>query len=185
MNQNLIATLKLYQLYRILPKKNICAYLILFLLEDCLNMNKLIILIILLQLVKADLIEDIKRHEGYRQYTYLDSGHYSIGYGTNLKNGITKEEAEILLIYRLSIVKASLNQHKWFIQLDEVRQQVLLNMGYQLGIKGLFSFKHMMWRIKKGYYKSAANAMIESKWYKQSGDRAKELVYMMKNGYKK
>jgi hypothetical protein len=40
----------------------------------------------------------------------------------------------------------------------------------------------MIWRIKKGYYKSAANAMIESKWYKQSGDRAKELVYIMKNG---
>jgi lysozyme len=145
-------------------------------------MNKLVLLAILFQLMKADLIKDIKRHEGFRQHIYLDNGHYSIGYGTSLKNGITKEEAELLLIYRLAVVKASLNQYSWFRELDETRQKVLLNMGYQLGVKGLLSFKHMIWRIKKGYYKSAANAMIESKWYKQSGDRAKELVYIMKNG---
>lgn len=46
--------------------------------------------------------ELIKLHEGLRLKPYkCPAGKLTIGYGLNLDGGITKEEAEILLSYRI------------------------------------------------------------------------------------
>ena len=125
-------------------------------------------------------IKQVKHHEGYRPSVYIDANnHMSIGYGTNLTY-LTEEEATLLLVHRLSIGLAQLNQHKWFTRLSQVRKQVILNMRYQLGMNNLLQFKRMIKALNKGYYQTAAKEMKQSKWYKQSGVRAKELVYAMK-----
>lgn len=126
-------------------------------------------------------IQQIKHHEGFRSSPYKDNGHLSVGYGTNLSH-ITRAEAHLLLVHRLSIRLEQLKQYSWFRKLSPNRQNVVLNMSYQLGMTGLLKFKHMIWRLKHGYWKAAANAMVNSRWYRQSGHRSKSLVKQMIKG---
>ena len=67
-------------------------------------------------------------------------------------------------------------------KLDEVRQSVLLNMCFNLGIKGLLEFKNTLSFIGAGDWERAANNMLASKWAKQVGMRAIELSEMMRKG---
>jgi len=148
-------------------------------------MKQLLILLLAINLYAIDFdstVEQIKQHEGFRSSPYKDSGHLSVGYGTNLSH-ITKAEAQLLLIHRLSMRLAQLRSHTWFNNLNPTRQGVILNMSYQLGYAGILQFKHMIWRLEHGYYKAAANAMVDSKWYRQSGSRSRLLVKQMKRGY--
>ena len=66
--------------------------------------------------------------------------------------------------------------------LDEVRQSVLLNMCFNLGIKGLLEFKNTLAFIDAGDWERAANGMLASKWAKQVGKRAIELSELMRKG---
>lgn len=124
----------------------------------------------------ADLIA---KHEGYRSYPYIDANHYSIGYGINLRNGLTRAEALLLLIHRLSVYESKLKQFTWYNHLSPVRKSVILDMTYNLGLTGLLSFKGMIWCLKHHYWHAAANHMRNSLWAKQTGIRAIELSYMM------
>jgi lysozyme len=126
-------------------------------------------------------IQQIKQHEGFSAKMYNDRGHKSIGYGFNLSY-LTKAEAHLLLVHRLSIRHERLKQFTWFKRLSGVRKKVILNMSYQLGMRGLLKFRHMIWAIKHGYWNGAANQMINSRWYRQSGNRARTLVKQMRTG---
>jgi len=143
---------------------------------------KLLLLLLPLYVFSIDLdytINQIKTHEGFKSKPYVDNGHYSIGYGINLSH-VTKAEANLLLTHRLSIRYEQLKAHRWFNNLSPTRQQVILNMTYQLGYSGILKFKKMVWALSHNYYNGAANEMINSRWYRQSGYRAKTLVQQMK-----
>ena len=88
-----------------------------------------------------NLIEDIKRHEGFSGMPYDDSrGLPTIGYGTLLP--ISEYEAELLLKHRLELIMQELYNHKPFIQeLPEEAQNILLDMAYNLGVPRLMKFK--------------------------------------------
>ena len=148
-------------------------------------MKQLLTLLLAINLYAIDFdstVERIKHYEGFSSAIYKDAGGYSIGYGTNLSS-ITKAEAHLLLVHRLSIRLAKLQQYTWFNRLNRTRQEVIVGMSYQLGMTGLLKFKHMIWRLEHGYWRAAANAMQESKWFKQSGNRSRELVKQMKRGW--
>lgn len=148
-------------------------------------MKQLLFLLLAINLYALDfdsIVTEVKQHEGFRYKPYVDGSHYSVGYGTNLSY-ITKAEAHLLLVHRLSMRQAQLQQHEWYNKLNPTRQYVLLSMAYQLGYTGLMQFKHTIWRIKHGYYKAAGNSMQDSLWFKQSGNRSRELVKLMKRGY--
>ena len=68
-------------------------------------------------------------------------------------------------------------------KLDEARQSVLLNMCFNLGIKGLLDFNNTLAFIKAGDWERAANNMLASKWAKQVGMRAIELSELMRKGH--
>ena len=70
----------------------------------------------------------------------------------------------------------------WLATLSPARQQVLMNMAFNLGIDGLLGFKNTLGMIASGDYQKAADAMMQSKWAGQVGDRAKRLAAMMKEG---
>jgi len=125
-------------------------------------------------------VELIKKHEGYRKHTYKDVTTKSIGYGINLKYGLTKEEAELLLRHRLKIVYRELVRYDWFLKLPYTKQNVLINMGYNMGITKLLKFKKMIKALKVLDFKKAGYEMYKSKWYNQTGYRAKELVKIIK-----
>lgn len=128
-------------------------------------------------------MEQLKVHEGYSAKPYYDSlGHLTIGYGTNLSH-ITRVEANMLLAFRLNESYMKLYELYWFRALSSNRQQVILNMAYQLGHGGILKFKRMIYNLKRSYFWSAANEMKSSKWYRQSGIRSKQLVRQMRRGW--
>ena len=121
----------------------------------------------------------VKEHEGYSKYLYVDSGGYSIGYGTNLTQGLSKGEAELLLKYRLNVVYGQLQKYRWFHKLSLNRKIAMVDLTYNLGLPKLRTFKVFWWRISHGYYHGAANALKDSLWYSQVGRRAKHIIKLI------
>jgi len=153
--------------------KKIIYIILFFALTINLNANNLI----------ESTVNQVKLHEGFRAKPYKDTCGLSIGYGTTLI--LTKNEAEVLLRMRLLKLYAELNKYYWFTQSNNARKQVLLDMAYNLGLNGLKSFKKMIWSLNHKYYHGAANAMKDSLWYRQVGNRGKLLYKMMYYGKRK
>lgn len=125
------------------------------------------------------LIEQLKRHEGFRALVYTDTtGHKTIGYGFNIEAGITKNSAEALLQSQMAELWMVLNEefnHFWW-RLSRERQGVLLNMAFNLGINGLKKFKKMLSAISDGDDEAVVAEMLDSKWAHQVKGRAWELA---------
>lgn len=64
----------------------------------------------------------------------------------------------------------------WYREASMVTQTVLINMAFNLGLKGLLKFKNSLGFIKAKNYPQAARNLEKSLWYTQVGSRAKELV---------
>lgn len=126
----------------------------------------------------------IKQHEGLRLKPYMDTtNHLSIGYGRNLTdNGIGMDEADMMLKNDLHKTIVELNSISPFSTLDPVRQVVLIDMCYNLGLKRLLKFVKMWTAIRLGKYDIAANEMLDSLWSKQVGARSHRLAEMMRRG---
>jgi lysozyme len=130
------------------------------------------------------LIDQIKRHEGLRLKLYVcPAGKLTIGYGRNLEErGITDDEALLMLHNDIMSARNEVNALSWFRGLDGVRQDVIVNMAFNLGLTKLLGFKKMIAAIKTRDYSTAAIEMLDSKWYADVGDRAVELARIMEEG---
>lgn len=130
--------------------------------------------------------ERIKKHEGLMLKPYRDTlGKLTIGIGRNLDDvGISEEEAYYLFNNDLEKVKRQVNSSLgWILGLDEVRQGVLYEMAFQMGIGGLLGFKRTLVAIQEGRYEDAADNMLDSRWAIQTPHRAKVLSEIMRKGY--
>ena len=136
----------------------------------------------LLNRIKAQLV----RHEGLRLKPYrCTAGKLTIGVGRNLNDrGISQKEAYAMLERDILDFEQQLLEEipDVYNGLDEVRQSVLLNMCFNLGLKGLLEFKNTLAFVAAGDWERAANNMLASKWAKQVGMRAIELSEMMRKG---
>lgn len=124
--------------------------------------------------------------EGLRLKPYRDTvGKLTIGYGRNLDdNGITQTEAEVLLDHDLYEAEKSCIRHfEWFEGLSELRQRVVAEMVFNLGLAKFKEFKRTIAAIKAKDYQAAAQQMLESKWASQVGIRAKRLAEWMRDGH--
>lgn len=131
------------------------------------------------------LLKRVKSHEGTKLKPYLDTkGKLTIGTGRNLDDvGITEQEADILL--RNDIATASrelVRAFPWVNNLDDIREEILIEMCFNLGITRFKTFKKMISFCKAGDYQKAADEMIDSKWARDVGDRAKALANLMRKG---
>ena len=131
------------------------------------------------------LIEQLKRHEGFKAKPYLcTAGKTTIGYGRNLDDaGVSKDEAEAMLVN--DIITATAGAWALFLsyeQLNDARKDVLINMCFNLGRARLSGFKNMIAAVNDGYFDLAAKEMLNSKWAKQVGNRAIELSEQMRTG---
>jgi lysozyme len=134
---------------------------------------------------KAKLTEQLKTHEGLRLKPYLcTSGKLTIGIGRNLESvGIRESEAELMLNNDIEETYVRL-RNAWpkIILLDDVRQNVLINMAFNIGVSGLMKFHKMLNALSLTDYEQAAKEMLNSKWAKQVGYRALELSNQMRTG---
>lgn len=129
----------------------------------------------------------IKQHEGFRSKVYLCSeGKATIAYGRNVSPtgpGLSVEEANFLLANDIDKCVGDLRrQTPYFANLDEVRQGVLINMRFQLGLKGLFGFRKFLAALAVGDWIEAANEMLDSRWARQTPERALQLAEMIRTG---
>lgn len=128
--------------------------------------------------------------EGVRRFPYTDTvGKLSIGVGRNLTDvGLSESEIDVLLDNDIDRSIADLDRYlPWWRSLDEPRQRVLANMAFNMGIgapggRGLRSFVNTLESIRTGDYEAAARGMEASLWYRQTGDRARRLVAIMRTG---
>lgn len=153
---------------------------------------------------RAVLEAELIRDEGERLKAYKDTkGKWTIGIGRNLDdvgtvpltrtkadvlaNGVNQAEIDQLFTYDINRSANDLDSHlPWWRKLDPVRQRVLLNMCFNMGIgnaeHGLCSFVHTLAMIQHGEYPQAADAMPHSEWAREVGIRAQRLADMMRNG---
>ena len=125
------------------------------------------------------LIDNIKKSEGFVDHIYKDHlGKDTIGYGTLMP--LTEKECELLLIHRLDKLKDEIFDKKSIVALlSENRQDVIFEMCYQMGVRGVLNFK-MMWKaIEQGDYKEASKQMLDSRWAEQTPQRAYKLARIM------
>ncbi len=138
----------------------------------------------------------VGRHEGLRLKPYrCTEGKLTIGYGRNLDDkGISGAEAELILAGGISETAAelllendiaqALGELKLSIpcwdELSEVRKAVLVDMCFNLGLRGLLKFKRMLLALKEDRYEDAAREMLDSTWATQVKGRANELAFMMR-----
>lgn len=130
------------------------------------------------------LIKNLIADEGLRLKPYTDTvGKLTIGVGRNLDDeGITAQEALYLLnndIQRIEKVLAPLPN---FSQLSEPRQRVITEMAFNIGFQGVMEFKEMWKAIQDQDWDDAANAMLDSLWAKEVGQRATRLATAMRTG---
>ena len=134
---------------------------------------------------RAAIIRQLRLHEGERLKPYrCTAGKLTIGIGRNLEDrGISPAESAFLLGNDIDdhwreLVRAL----PWVESLDEVRQRVLLDMAFNLGVVGLLNFKNTLGTIQAGDYQKGAAMMLDSRWAKQVGQRADRLAVMMATG---
>ncbi len=134
------------------------------------------------------LTEELVRDEGEALHCYQDSaGYWTIGVGILIDprrgGGITREESRYLLANRIAGKVAELDAAlPWWRSLSPNRQRVLLNMVFNLGLKGLLGFRGTLAAIQRGDYERAHEGMLASKWARQVGARARRLAAMMREG---
>jgi len=135
--------------------------------------------------MREELKQQLTLEEGLRLKPYHDTtGNLTIGIGRNLDHvGISTAEADMMLENDLIKVEAGLISHlNYFYQLDQVRQDVLIEMAFNMGVLGLLQFRNMLAAVSIGNYDSAADEMLKSVWAEQVGERAAKLSQMMKTG---
>lgn len=131
------------------------------------------------------LAAQLRRHEGFRRFPYKDTeGILSIGYGRNLiANGVSEPEARIMLNNDIDNRVAILpSRIAGFGLLDDARQEVLLNMSFNLGVTGLLGFQNTLKAAQNGDWERAAAGILASKAAKQTGQRYIELAEQMRTG---
>ena len=155
---------------------------------------------------RTKLIEKLILHEGLKLNVYKDTlGIDTIGIGRNLEDrGISKEELDAMdipnieTVYQFGITEVDavylaendvqiveeelVRAHPCVDRLDAVRQLVLVDMAFNMGVPRLCKFKKMWAAIHEDDFSTAAKEMMDSRWATQVKSRADKLANMMHNG---
>ena len=129
------------------------------------------------------LIDSIKQHEGYVGIVYKDSlGIDTIGYGFAIKDlELDEDICEEILKRKLDQLESSIRlKFGWFPFMPDEIKDVVMEMCYQLGVTGFSKFVKTITYLKDKDFKNASIEMLDSKWAKQTPNRAKELSNRVK-----
>jgi lysozyme len=137
----------------------------------------------------------VRRHEGFCFLPKPDSAfkgnNFVVGYGHDLTescaqqyaNGISEQEAEALLEADIAAARAEmLKELPWTAGLPQLKQDLICEMIFQLGIDGLFTFHNFLYCARGGDDAGAAKAMLNSLWHRQTPNRCEEMAELWLNG---
>lgn len=123
--------------------------------------------------------------EGRKPRIYTDTvGKITGGVGRNLTdNGFSQDEIDLMLSNDIAKATSTARQLvPGFDHLSDVRQEVLVNMAFNMGYQRLSGFKMMLAAVNASDWTEAATQMLSSKWAAQVGARATRLANAMKTG---
>lgn len=139
-------------------------------------------------LATEDLAAQLKIDEGSELQIYTDTADkITVGVGRNLTDcGIYQDESDLMLSNDINKkVYGPLDaQLPWWRDMDDVRQGVIANMCFNLGIWTLLKFTSTLTAMKSGDYSNAAKFMRASKWHTEVTKRAERLAVEMETGIK-
>ncbi len=135
------------------------------------------------------LVGDLMGDEGLRRAAYRDGGGvWTIGYGhtgPEVRAGMVWRLGKIIdtLLEDIAIAQSELDDKlPWWRTLDDVRQDVMVELAFNLGIGGLLGFHQALAAIQAGRWAAAAGEMLASAWAGEVGARACRLAALMRNG---
>ena len=129
------------------------------------------------------LIDNIKKSEGFRSKVYkCTEGYDTIGYGFAIKDLVLSEDiCDMILERKLAELKLRVyHQFPFLEDCPEEVQDVIIEMCYQIGVKGVSKFSKTIDHIMRKDYRAASVEMLDSKWANQTPNRAKKLSDQMK-----
>ena len=132
---------------------------------------------------KENLKKRIKLHEGFRLEPYTDTlGYLTGGVGHRImpNEEVPTTEAGWMKLFD-SDFQSAWEFMERFCEENNLRvisddaKEVLCEMIYQMGFSGVSKFKNMIKALQNRNYKLASTEMLDSRWAKQTPNRAKEL----------
>ena len=137
------------------------------------------------------LLESVKKHEGYRNKVYLDSlGKRTVGVGHLCVEDFWEDGKEYEEDFLMEILERDLqlaidqadDMCKDFKISDDAKI-LIIEMIFQLGKTGVSKFRNMWKALQQDppNYEEASIQMLDSRWAKQTPNRAKEMAGHMKS----
>ena len=137
------------------------------------------------------LMESVKKHEWYRNKVYLDTlGKRTVGVGHLCVEDFWEDNKEyeekflmdILLDNLQNAIKGAreLKEEHDCTDIEEIAQEIIVEMVFQLGKTGVSKFKNMWKALAEKNYIGASYEMLDSRWAKQTPNRAKAMAKTMK-----
>jgi len=133
----------------------------------------------------STLFDALIQHEGLMLRLYKDTvGKYTIGCGRNIEDmGISKDEALYLLKNDIDRCKNELQKIQWYLPLDSVRREAIIELVFNMGLPSVLGFKKMISFIEAKDFDKAASELLNSKWATQVGkERSSNIASRLKNG---
>lgn len=116
---------------------------------------------------------------------YTDTvGKISGGIGRNLTDrGFSDDEIDLMYANDIKLAeKDARSLVPGFDQLNDVRQEVVMNLSFNLGYSRLAGFRKFLAAINSSDFSEAADELKDSKWYGQVRGRGVRLVAAMHAG---
>ena len=139
---------------------------------------------------RSKLIEMLTHHEGRHSFVYkCPADHWTIGVGRNVDPdgggyGLSAREVDFMLEndieqHHKELAKA----YSWYPELDEVRQEALIDMHF-MGHTRFNKFKKMLAALAIEDYATASAEALNSKWAREDvqSDRSQDVVHMLLHG---
>lgn len=143
------------------------------------------------------IIDILNYEEGFREKPYIDTeGYPTVGTGfligpkgaslSNYTFTLPKEVSDTwlqsLVESRLKAMQANSVIRPALSATEGARRDILISMGYQLGVTGLAGFKNTLAMVAAGNFSGAASGMLNSLWAKQTPNRARRHAEVMRTG---
>ena len=137
------------------------------------------------------LLESVKKHEGYRNKVYLDTlGKRTVGVGHLCVENFWEDDKEYEESFLMEILQKDLQEairgakelmdEHGCADIDERAEEIIIEMVFQLGRTGVKKFRNMWKALSEQNYIGASFEMLDSKWAKQTPNRAKDMADQMK-----
>lgn len=137
------------------------------------------------------LLQSVKDHEGYRNKVYLDTlNKRTVGVGHLCVEDFWEDDKEYEENFLMTILEKDLEtaikgskelmeEHECS-DIDDLAKEIIVEMIFQLGKTGVSKFRNMWKALSELNYIGASFEMLDSKWAKQTPNRANGMADLMK-----